>query len=240
MSSTWKNAPLAALQASGDHHKVAALRAAVSFLSWRRSLASRWPSPLWGSLCVDVKTFFKTLTVVLLCPGFSWRSPASAPPPCWRSVPSPSASSCPNSPSQVCRSASFAFRPFSPAHRSAGSATPRSPTPTPSESDPGRWTEQSAPKDRLMTQGDEVNALKKLHEHSGASSHDKEISVFQVFCVFKTETVSFDFDLNRITSGRNEICLMSDFQGYLTEYVAHANCSLPASRVPSYTHLVCK
>lgn len=66
-----------------------------------------------------------------------------------------------------------------------------------------------------MTQGDDVNALKKLHEHSGASSHDKEIPVFQVFCVFKTETVSFDFDLNRITSGRNEICLMSDFQGYL-------------------------
>lgn len=83
-----------------------------------------------------LKTFFKNLIVVLLCPGFSWRSPASAPPPCWRSVPSPSASSCPNSPSQVCRSASFAFRPFSPAHRSAGSATPRSPTPTPSESDP--------------------------------------------------------------------------------------------------------
>lgn len=71
-----------------------------------------------------------------LCPISSWRSPASAQPPCWRSAPLPWALSCPNSPSQVCRSASFAFHPFSPTHHSAGSATRRSPTPTPSESDP--------------------------------------------------------------------------------------------------------
>lgn len=43
----------------------------------------------------------------------------------------------------------------------------------------------------------------------------KKYQYSRFFCVFETGTVSFDFDLNRITSGRNEICLMSDFQGYL-------------------------
>lgn len=72
---------------------------------------------------------------LLLHPDSSWRSRASAQPPCWRWVRSPWASSYQRSRPRGCRSASCAWRPFSPARRSAGSATAPCRTPTPSECD---------------------------------------------------------------------------------------------------------
>ena len=91
--------------------------------SWRRRF--RWFWQRRRFVCQLILTDFSP-------PVSSWRSPASARPPCWRSVRSVWASSCRSSPSPGCRSASSACRPSSPARRSAGSDTSPTPTPTPS------------------------------------------------------------------------------------------------------------